>query len=260
MTQAAGSFFGNLGQQAQDTDPKRMFIYSYPKIGKTEALTKLPDTLIVDFEDGTRFYNTPSVFKVNTLNDLFTLQNAFRTEGKRFKRIILDPLTKLDAGIVNTLALQKYYNDEGLPENKRIWNKDIMTLPYGKGSVYKKEAHNDLMKFFEHFCDTLIVVAHVTESKTVNSSTGQEVNSKDIALEGKSKLALIADAEAVGYFYRDPNDKNRNILSFEINENVVAGTRSPRLSGKTFVISERVSNEDGSYTLKTYWEQIFMSL
>ena len=36
-------------------DPKNLIIYSSPKTGKTSALAQLPNNLIVDMENGTKY-------------------------------------------------------------------------------------------------------------------------------------------------------------------------------------------------------------
>ena len=56
-------------KKAKAINPRTMVIFSYPKVGKTELLSKLDDGLIVDFDDGTAFYDCNSV-TIKTLSDL----------------------------------------------------------------------------------------------------------------------------------------------------------------------------------------------
>jgi hypothetical protein len=54
--------------------------------------------------------------------------------------------------------------------------------------------------------------------------------------------------------YRDPENKNSNILSFTHTDDVIGGSRSKHLRNKEFKISELNEKDE----LVTFWNQIFI--
>lgn len=82
-------------------------------------------------------------------------------------------------------------------------------------------------------------------------------------MTGKLKLIVCADADAIGYMYRNPANNNQTILSFKTHEQDLAtGARPSHLSNQEFVICE-LTNPD--YHQKgeqkkfvTHWDKIFI--
>ena len=57
------------------------------------------------------------------------------------------------------------------------------------------------------------------------------VEPESLDLTGKLKNMLMADCDAIGYVYRD-DEKKKLMVSFQANEALEAGSRSPHLRGK----------------------------
>jgi hypothetical protein len=126
---------------------------------------------------------------------------------------------------------------------------DVKKLPMGAGYSYLTDAFLFVISQFEKVCDTLILVGHI---KRKNISVGDgEIDEKSIELLGKLPGIVSADADAIGYLYRD---ENRTILDFEPSDAVIAGARSAHLRGKKIVVAQ--SDEEGNVTVD--WSQVFL--
>ena len=79
----------------------------------------------------------------------------------------------------------------------------------------------------------------------------------------KLKSIVCAEADAIGYLFRNPQNTNQTILSFKTHEQDLAtGARPPHLSNQEFVILE-LENPDyitknESKKFKDNWNQIFI--
>lgn len=102
---------------------------------------------------------------------------------------------------------------------------------------------------FERVCDTLILVGHVRR-KAIGVEDG-EIDEKSLELVGKLSIYTSADADAIGYLYREDN---KTILNFAPSESVMAGSRIPHLRDKQIVLSE--SDENGNVTVD--WSKVFV--
>jgi len=92
---------------------------------------------------------------------------------------------------------------------------------------------------------------------------GKDLQAKDIQLTGKLKSIVCAEADAIGYLFRNPQNANQTILSFKTHEQDLAtGARPPHLSNQEFVILE-LENPDyitkkEPKKFKDNWNQIFI--
>lgn len=234
---------------ASSKNARKMLIYSMPKTGKTELLTKLESNLIIDLEEGCVMFDSMKV-EASNAKELYQIISAIKEKkeekGKNpYKYITLDTATALET-IVNGLAIAMY---KKTPMGKNYTGGDITTLPNGAGYQWIRKAFMKVINDCADLCDTLILVAHLKD-KYIDKN-GESVSSKDIDLQGKLKSIVCANMDAIGYLYRKEDSKNW--LSFKSSEDVISGARPPHLSNKEFLISEK--SEKG---LKTYWEQIFV--
>ena len=64
--------------KATHLSPRKLIIYSKPKVGKTSALAELPDSLILDLENGTDFLKIGNITYYNyalSTNDVINVFN-----------------------------------------------------------------------------------------------------------------------------------------------------------------------------------------
>mgnify|MGYP000054835948 CR=1 FL=1 len=74
-TVATGMVLPTSIVQAVTKSPKNLVIFSKPKVGKTTLLSQLPDSLLIDLEDGSDYVAAVKV-KVTTIQDLFAIEQA----------------------------------------------------------------------------------------------------------------------------------------------------------------------------------------
>lgn len=228
--------------------PRRLLIYSPPKIGKTSNLVHLPESYLVDLEGGAHGFYEGMIIKANSprlLKDFF----AEASESNFHARfLIIDTVTKLEE-FAMPWAGQMY---KQTPIGKNWKGKDITTLPNGAGYLYLRKAVMELIDRFQSMCDYLILLGHV---KYTNLSTqSEEVLIKELSLTGKLKEIVMANADAIAFMYVGENP-NERYLSFESNGNTISGSRVEHLDGKRILISTK--KEDG---IEANWNLIYPEL
>lgn len=243
------SLLTNTTAKASAKNARELIIFSYPKVGKTELLTKLPGKyVILDFEGGTDFYDCEKV-SVPNLDVFNQLRNELETTKPHYDFIVVDTFTSMYSGIINAIAVTLYNKDQ--KKSKPVdW--DIDKLDYGKGHIYKREAVSKVTSFLKQFCNCLILSGHVKDA-SLDGESGK-ITVKDIDVEGKLKNILALKTDAIGLLYRSKENNNQNILSFTASTGQVGGTRIQHLANKEIVISEKKA--DG--TLETNWDKIFI--
>jgi hypothetical protein len=245
-------------KKGEVVNPRKLILFSYPKVGKTELLSSLEDNFIIDsdvlvksdgsLEGGTDFYDNISA-KVGSFEQLKEVHTALLNREKRFKYITIDTITSLYENVVNEYAVTMYNKEKGA--NKDL-NWDINKLDYGAGQLYKREAIQNIINMFASLCtDCLIIAGHATD-KSVNKGDGT-INTKDLDIEGKLKNILSLKVDAIGLLYR--KSKNKNYLNFMTSDELMGGSRAKHLKNTEFLISE--IDEKGEY--HTYWDKVFVS-
>lgn len=239
-------------QKATVVNPRVLVVYSVPKTGKTECLSQLENSLIIDFDESSGFYecNAVAVPDLSTYIETMKELKELKIEkgGYPFKFIVLDTITKAMDTVIRALAVQMYNKEE---DDTKPLNWDITVLAYGKGHGYLREAAKKIIEHAKNYAEYVIVVGHVAD-KSVNKN-GTELSIKELDIVGKLKNILAATVDGLGLMYR--KEKNTNVLSFiHDEESVLGGTRSPHLNGKEIVISEK----DDSGVLTTHWDKIYI--
>ena len=135
--------------------------------------------------------------------------------------------------------------------------KELFNLPYGGGYVAHRNAVKEIIEWFEKVAPNIILTGHVKE-KALNEG-GTDLNVKSLDLGGKLSNILSANSDAICYVYRDAETGNL-MANFGDMNSVLTGARMPHLAGKTILLAERVENEDGTYGVKTHWNNIYPSL
>lgn len=244
--------------KASRRDPKKLVIFGKPKAGKTTILSELDNCLIVDLESGAQMVDAMKFDVVKYAEDhkislLDTIKNLIQTlseekvkNGKNtYKYIALDTVTKLEELALPLAA--DFYRKQPIGAN---WvGSDVRKLPNGAGYLYLKEAFFFILEQFNRVCDTLILIGHLKD-KMINLD-GQDMTEKALDLTGKTSRLVAADADAIGYIYRE---ENRTILNFAASESLEAGARSEHLKGKQIVIAD--SDSDGK--ISVYWNRVFI--
>ncbi len=213
--------------KASRKSPKNMIIYGAPKIGKTTVLSQLDDCLIIDLEQGSDMLDALKV-QVNSLKELGEIGKEIYQEGKPYKYVAIDTISKLE----------EWCEEEGkqiylkTPMGKNFEQKNpgmsILSLPNGAGYLYLRMAYKKWIDRLNTLADHVILVGHLKDKML--EKKGKEVAVKDLDLTGKIKQITCANADAVGYIYRDDE---QTMVSFDSLGDVVAGSRCDHLKGKT---------------------------
>lgn len=231
--------------QATRIGPKILVLYSLPKVGKTEQLVelaKVQDTLIADAESGTSTYTTTAVQFASTAG-LVSIVNDIKAEGGKrlaagkkgidmfpYKFIALDTLDKFE-DYAEFSATEKYkaspLNAKGKFQEKGYTS--VVELPDGAGYYYLRNEVMDHIKLLASVCPYLILIVHVKE-KLLLDKKGVEVKVNDISLTGKLSGMVCAEADAIGYMYRNPQGELR--INFQTYDGAIMGARQKYLAGQ----------------------------
>jgi hypothetical protein len=229
---------------AKSHSPRKLIIYSKPKVGKTSALAELDNALIIDLERGTDFLDAMKV-QVSDLAELRKVGDAIIEAGKPYKYVVIDTVTKLE-DMCLPLALTMYRKT---PMGKNFDGTNVLTLPNGAGYLYLREAIDSVIKYIDTLSDRIIYLGHI-KLKSIEKN-GKEVTASDLDLTGKIKSMMSADVDAIGMLYREGN---KNMLSFKTTDDVICGARPKHLKNQEVVLSEL--DENG--VLKVNWNKVFI--
>lgn len=229
--------------KASYKSPRKLVIYSKPKVGKTSALAQLENALIIDLENGTDFLDAMKV-KVSSLTELRECLNAIEKANRPYKYLVIDTITKLEDMALPLAG--SLYKKTSMGKN---WDGDnVLTLPNGAGYLYLREAVKKITELIEECADRIIYLGHI-KAKAIEKN-GKEVMAADLDLTGKIKSMMSADVDAIGLLYRKDN---QNILSFKTTDEVICGARPDHLKLQEIVLSEY---KDGKVIVN--WDKVFI--
>lgn len=231
-------------RKAITKSPQKLVIYSAPKVGKTSLMSGLENSLLIDIENGSDSVDNLMVLKASTYQELYAIVEEIKKQGKPYKYIALDTGTALETLVV-PLALKLY---QKTPMGKS-YTDNILNLPNGAGYLYIREAYMMMIDMVAGVCERMILFGHIKDK--IIEKGGKEVSAKDIDLTGKLKTIVCANADAIGFMYREGN---KNIITFQTTDEVTCGARSPHLRNAKFPLSEL--KEDG--TIETSWNKIYI--
>ncbi len=240
-------------------NPKRLILFSQPKCGKTESLSRLENNLILDLEDGSGFV---SGLKINVL-DIARKENVkpiaalkmvidklkeSNTSNKShtYKYITIDTISALEENYATDLALKLYLDT---PMGKNFKGTDVRTLANGAGYGPLREAVLIILNELEQLCDTLIIAGH-TKDKIIEHE-GKEMTARGLDLAGKLSSIVCSQSDAIAYLYRKDN---KTIANFKPAESLTVGARPEHLKNREIVVLE--SDETGKFT--SHWDKIFV--
>ena len=244
--------------KAERANPKKIILFSNPKVGKTQAVAALEENLILDLEDGSQFVDamkinirklakdenkTPLIILKEVINKI---SEANKAKGDFvYKYITIDTVTELE-NISLELANKLY---QGTPMGRNWIGDDVTKLPNGAGYQYLRNAMDIILNEIEQLCDTLIILGHI-KGKFIEKE-GKEMEARGLALTGKIAAILCANVDAIGYVYRE---ENKTLVNFAPSESLVVGSRPDHLKNKIITLIE--SDDNGKLTID--WSQIFI--
>jgi len=213
--------------KASRKSPKNMVIYGPPKIGKTTMLSKLDNCLIIDLEDGSDMVDALKV-KVNNLDMLATIGKEIIKEKKPYKYVAIDTISKLEEWC--EAEGKRIYMKTPMGKNFEQKNPgaSVLSLPNGAGYLYLRIAFKQWIDRLNLLADHIILVGHLKDKML--EKKGKEVAVKDLDLTGKLKQITCANADAIGYIYREDET---TMISFDSLDDTVAGSRCDHLKGQT---------------------------
>jgi|TARA_R100000353_G_C6463814_1_gene184636 Cdc6-like AAA superfamily ATPase len=213
--------------KATRKSPKNMVIYGPPKIGKTTALSQLDDCLIIDLEDGSDMVDALKV-QVNDLSELTEVGKAIMKDGKPYKYIAIDTITKLEEWCEEDAKRIYMATPMGKNFEQKNPGASVLSLPNGAGYLYLRIAYKKWIDRLNKLADHVILVGHLKDKML--EKKGKEVAAKDLDLTGKIKSITCANADAIGYIYREDDE---TMVSFNSLDDVTAGSRCDHLKGQT---------------------------
>lgn len=251
--------------------PRRMIIFSQPKVGKTTALSFLQNALFIDLEEGTKYVdvmslNIKDILRKNPKSNILEvltniskqLTDYYIANNKwQYDYLIIDTTTALESfakPYANFLYKQT-------PMGKSYTGSNVINdLANGAGYGYLRAAFENLLELLTDKCNICTILVAHTKNTAINK-LGKDLQAQDLDLTGKLKNIIAADADGIGYMYR--NSEGQTILSFKNHEqDLASGSRLDHLSQREFVLLE-VINKDYATTgerkqFKHGWDKIFI--
>tara|TARA_R110002124_G_scaffold122819_4_gene281393 strand:+ start:1935 stop:2633 length:699 start_codon:yes stop_codon:yes gene_type:complete len=213
--------------KATRKSPKNMIIYGAPKIGKTSVLADLDDCLIIDLEDGSDMVDALKV-KVSNLKELGELGKEIVKAGKPYKYIAIDTISKLEEWCEADAKVIYMQTPMGKTFETKNPGASVLSLANGGGYLYLRIAYKKWIDRLNTLADHIILVGHLKDKML--EKKGKEVAVKDLDLTGKIKQITCAQADAVGYIFREDD---KTMISFDSLDDITAGSRCEHLKGKT---------------------------
>ena len=162
--------------------------------------------------------------KANNLKELQAVGSAIMKEGRPYKYIAIDTISKLEEWCEG-YAKQIYMRTPmGKNFEKNNPGASVLSLPNGAGYLYLRMAYKEWIDKLNKLADHVILVGHLKDKML--EKKGKEVAVKDLDLTGKIKQITCTNSDAIGYIYRE--GKN-TMISFDSLDDIAAGTRCAHL-------------------------------
>ena len=250
--------------KGNDTYPEKLLLFSTTKVGKTTLVSALPNALIIDSEDGSRFVNG---IKFNLIRESqkqgISQMKLLRLLAEEIKKanqengepiydfIVFDTITGIEklAREMATILYKKTL------VGKNYNGTDVVAdIPSGGGYLFLRKAYDMLLGYFDGLADkSIIYLGHIKLASVLKD--GNELSAIDLDLTGKIKSKMSMDVDAIGLLRRDKDDVNKVMVSFKSNSRDLAtGSRVPSLRGKEFAISE-YDPDKNKFTF--HWDKIY---
>lgn len=245
----------------------KLVLISHQGTGKSTACSQLPNSLIIDLENGTEQLGGMNVNLLKeAANQNISLLKAFMETIKAIKQantenagavydyIVIDGITALEklARQKATIDFKSSIVGKGMINKGAIIN-DVVTDVPESGWLWLHRTWDDLYTMLQGLAGhTIIFLAHSKQGSLVKD--GIKLDANDMALSGKLKLDLLRDIDACGYMYR--KDANTVNVTFKQNEkDLTIKSRAQHIADQEFTLSEKKDGE-----IITYWDKIFLDL
>ena len=196
-------------------NPKILLLYGPPKVGKTTMLSQLGDCLVIDTEKGSHMLEG-YFHGVDNKEELMEFYKE-ASDSHGYNVFALDTIDKVVEWTTKEVVAECQVDD-------------IADLPYGKGYGMVRERTMNNIRKLQSLCPKTIIVGHRKTAAAVDNSTA--VDPETLDLSGKLRNQIMAQSDAIGYMFRDDEDKL--MVSFKAAHAVEAGSRCEHLKGKVF--------------------------
>lgn len=264
--------------RAEIKNPKKLIIFSKPKMGKTTILSLLENCLILDFEDGSDYVDAlkvkiigiglPKGESSEDKEDRVKHNKFYLAEiGQAIREAVTPPYDYIAVDTVSGLEdmcvsyaeelysktpIGKYWFTPN-PQNADPCGKDkygnILALPEGAGYYWLRVAFEKVLNFIYPLAKYTILSGHLKDIKL--ERLGVEFTAADLDLVGKLKNIAAYKADAIAYLTRKGK---KTILSFKSSDTIACGARPDHLKGQDIVIAEQ--DEDGN--IEAFWDRVFL--
>ena len=254
--------------------PDEVLIYSKPKMGKTDLVSRIEDCGIIELEGGANYVNG-FVHDVNNLAELDKVLTWLEKENP-YKYVAFDTLTRLEEwceieGTLNYMnsTQGKSFNrvtqehiDRGLaPQGKlgaqfppgKEGFESVHTLGQGFGYRWSRESYQKWFLRMKALKCRKIFLAHIKD-KFIETKNGDQVSGRDIDLTGKLKSITTSFVDTIAYLHRGMD--GNTYLSFKAGEAVAEGSRSKHLTGQDVMIGEW-DKEKRDYS-QVNWDKVYI--
>jgi hypothetical protein len=221
-------------------------LFGLPKCGKTTLLSKLPNCLIIDTENGTN--KVSALVKkipddkgpVSRMRWLEEFADYLIAKGKPYDYVALDTFTEVNEMAEWSGTYRYMHSTQGKKFNRKddevtLLKPDdddyqsVHTVGQGFGYRWSRE---DTLRVFEKYMRVakkcVFFVCHVEDKYLATRENTEVVAPKQLALTGKLRDILPRKVDGIGYVY---NDEGTIKINFTGNEERVGGNRCEHLKG-----------------------------
>ena len=228
-------------------------LFGKEKCGKSTAISKLENCLIIDTEKGTRKLEAltlevpEDLGPVGKMTWLKRLADQIIAEGRPYDYIAIDTFTEINEW-AEWSGTFKYMNSPQGKSFNRVKDKNgnpikggeylspndpdymsVHTLPEGYGYRWSREEVMDIFNKFQNVAKKCVIfVCHIEDKYVALKDATDLVVPKQLALTGKIRDILPRKVDCIGYVY---NDKGTIKVNFTGTEEKIGGTRAKHLIG-----------------------------
>lgn len=227
--------------------PSSMIIFGLPKVGKTTALSQLPNCLNIDLEKGSDFVTILRVQPpkglgpVGIYNWFKKLVAKIKAEGNPYNFVAIETISFLDE-IAEWVGTYNYCHTPQGKSFNRVKDKNgiaikngelldpeheeyesVHSLADGNGYRYSRKVMMDILDMCKDLGKVCtIFVAHVVDKYVIAKQANSEVRAMDLSLTGKVKTLYAKEVDAIGYVF---NKNGKLHISFKGSEDKLGGMR-----------------------------------